>query len=65
MQGFLIVIVGVTLMYLVLSGKLNCILAAVRACAGTDGAAAAQKTGALPPLNSPGAVMDNVLSFNS
>ena len=36
MQGVLLVVLGIGLMYLAISGKLDCIIAAFRACAGYE-----------------------------
>lgn len=61
MQGTLIVVVGIALMYLVLSGRIDCIIAAFRACSGGETETAKASNAALPSLN-PTQVLDNVLT---
>lgn len=61
MQGALIIIVGIGLMYLVLSGKLDCLIAASRACAGSTSDTPTTTTGLAGASGMVGQI-DNILS---
>lgn len=63
MNGLLIAVVGILAIYVVLSGKVDCLLASFRACSGST---AATETGAekisAPVIKPPKSIIDDVLS---
>ncbi len=58
MQGVVIVVLGIALIYLVLSGKLDCLIAAFRACAGADAPSQAGGSWETPSVT-PGTIPTN------
>ena len=64
MQGLLIVVLGIALMYLVLSGKMDCLIAAFRACSATSATTATPTATPSAATGNPKSVLDNVLSHN-
>lgn len=63
MNGLLLIVVGVAVLFLVLSGKADCFVAALRACYSGATPAAVPTTGTNQTQLGPAqAVLDNVLS---
>lgn len=61
-QGFIVVVVGIGLIYLVLSGKLDCVIASFRACYSGNAPESAVKSATKTPVSSSQEIIGKVMS---